>query len=138
MREYGGPDVLRLDEVDVPAPGPGDVRIRTLAAAVNHSDLEIRAGNWPVRRDPPFPYVPGLEAVGEVVEVGEGVASVAVGAHVVTMMQGMGGVRSERAGGYAEHVTVGADAVAALPADVDPLAVAALGLAAVTAYEGLR
>ena len=47
-------------------------------------------------------------------------------------------MRSERAGGYAEHVTVGADAVAALAADVDPLAVAALGLAAVTAYEGLR
>jgi NADPH:quinone reductase len=137
MRAYGAPAVLRPEQVDVPAPGPGEVRIRVLAAAVNHSDLEIRAGNWPVRRDPPFPYVPGLEAVGEVEQAGEG-AGVPVGANVVTMMQGMGGVRSERPGGYAEHVTAPAAAVATVPADVDPLAVAALGLAAVTAYGGFR
>jgi NADPH2:quinone reductase len=105
---------------------------------VNHSDLEIRAGRWPIRRDPPFPYVPGLEAVGEVVATGAEVDSVTVGANVVTMMQGLGGVRAERDGGYAEYVTVAAHAVAPVPADVDPLAVAALGLAAVTAYEGLR
>jgi NADPH2:quinone reductase len=36
---------------------------------VNHSDLEIRSGNWPIRREPKFPYVPGLEVVGDVVEV---------------------------------------------------------------------
>jgi NADPH2:quinone reductase len=138
MREYGGPDVLRLEDVDVPAIGPDEVRIRVLAAAVNHADIEIRTGGWPVRGDDPFPYVPGLEAVGTVVEAGSAVDVKYLGANVVTMMQGLGGVRAERPGGYAEHVTVAADAVAFVPADVDPLAVAAVGLAGVTAYEGLR
>lgn len=136
MRGYGGPDVLRQETVAVPEPAAGEVRIRVIAAPVNHSDLEVRAGNWPIRRDEPFPYVPGIEAVGEVVAAGAD-AGVGVGATVVTMMQGLGGVRAERPGGYAEHVTVAADAVAAIPADVDPLAVAAVGLAGVTAYEGL-
>lgn len=138
MRRYGGPDVLRLEDVDVPAIRPDEVRIRVLASAVNHADLEVRAGKWPIRGDDPFPYVPGLETVGEVVEAGSDVEPRYVGANVVTMMQGLGGVRAERPGGYAEHVTVAADAVAFVPADVDPLAVAGVGLAGVTAYEGLR
>lgn len=138
VRGYGPPDVLVLEKVSLPEVAPDEVRIRVLAAAVNHSDLEIRAGSWPIRRDPPFPYVPGLEAVGEVVATGADVDSVAVGANVVTMMQGLGGVRAERDGGYADYVTVLADAVAPVPVNADPLTVAALGLAAVTAYEGLR
>jgi NADPH2:quinone reductase len=138
MREYGGADVLRLEDVEVADTGPDEVRIRVLASAVNHADLEIRAGNWPVRGGNPFPYVPGIETVGTVVEAGSAVDVKYVGANVVTMMQGLGGVRAERPGGYAEHVTVAADAVAFVPADVDPLAVAAVGLAGVTAYEGLR
>ena len=138
VQEYGPPDVLAFENVDLPEVASDEVRIRVLAAAVNHSDLEIRAGSWPIRRDPPFPYVPGLEAVGEVVAAGGEVDSVAVGANVVTMMQGLGGVRAERDGGYAEYVTVAAHAVAPVPAEADPLAAAALGLAAVTAYEGLR
>ena len=98
----------------------------------------IRAGNWAIRRDPRFPYVPGLEVVGDVVEVASGVEGVRAGDRVWTMMQGLGGVRAERDGGYAEHVTVSASAVAPLPETVDPIAFAALGLAGVTAYQGLR
>lgn len=138
MREYGGPEVLRPEAVELAPLAPDEVRIRVLASAVNHSDLEIRAGNWPVRAGDPFPYVPGLETVGAVVGAGADAGVMPVGANVVTMMQGLGGVRAERPGGYAQHVTVAADAVAMIPADVDPLAVAAAGLAAVTAYEGLR
>jgi len=52
---------------------PDEIRLRGIASAINHSDLEIRAGNWPIRRAEPFPYTPGLEVVGEVVEVGSGV-----------------------------------------------------------------
>src|SRR6185437_14603488 len=102
MREYGPPGVLRPEAVELAPPAAGEVRIRVLAAAVNHSDLEIRAGNWPVRGADPFPYVPGLEAVGEVVEAGADPGPVGVGVNVVTMMQGLGGVRAERPGGYAE------------------------------------
>lgn len=123
--------MLTLADIELPPLAPGEVRIRMLAAAVNHSDLEIRSGAWAIRRADPFPYVPGLEVVGEVID-GPG-----AGGRVITMMQGLGGVRSERPGGYQEIVTVAAGACAPLPADVDPLVAAALGLAAVTAHQGL-
>ncbi len=131
MQRYGPAEVLALETVDLLPLRPNEVRLRTLAAAINHSDLEIRAGNWPIRRKPPFPYVPGLEVVGEVLE-GRG-----AGSRAWTMMQGLGGVRAERDGGYAEHVTVSEDAIATVPSDIDPVDLAALGLAAVTAYGGL-
>jgi NADPH2:quinone reductase len=138
MREYGGPSVLRPEAVPLPPVAPGEVRIRARASAINHSDLEVRAGKWPIRRTPPFPYVPGIEVVGEVSALGSGVTDVAIGDRVVTMMQGLGGVRAERPGGYAEYVTVPAGAVAPVPDVVDDEAMAALGLGAVTAYAGLR
>ena len=65
---YGPPQVLELAEVALAPLAPGELRIRTLAAAVNHTDLEIRAGAWPIRRADPFPYTPGVEAVGVVHE----------------------------------------------------------------------
>lgn len=137
MQGYGPPDVLAVSTVPVLPPAADEVRIRSIASAVNHSDLEIRAGRWPVRKAPPFPYVPGLEVVGEVVAAGSAVRDVGIGDRVITMMQGLGGVRADRPGGYAEYVTVAADAVARLPEEVDPLDMAALGLVGVTACEGL-
>src|SRR6476659_373790 len=98
MRALGGPEVLRVEEIEAPPLAPGDVRLRMIAAAINHSDLEIRSGAWTIRRRDPFPYVPGLEVVGEIVEVGAAVTSVRRGARAITMMQGLGGVRSERPG----------------------------------------
>jgi NADPH:quinone reductase-like Zn-dependent oxidoreductase len=74
MRRYGGPDVLQFETVPLTALLPDEIRLRSIASAINHSDLEIRAGNWPIRRREPFPYTPGLEVVGEVVEVGSGVS----------------------------------------------------------------
>lgn len=138
MRGYGAPDVLMWEEIALSPLAPNDVRIRSIASAINHSDLEIRAGQWPVQKPDPFPYVPGLEVVGDVVEVGEAVRGVRPGDRVLTMMQGLGGVRAERPGGYAEYVTAAEAAVARFPSEVDPYDMAALGLVGVTAYEGLR
>jgi NADPH2:quinone reductase len=138
MRQYGGPDVLHFETVPLAALQPDEIRLRGIASAINHSDLEIRAGNWPIRRAEPFPYTPGLEVVGEVVEVGSGVSAFRVGDRAITMMQGLGGVRAHRPGGYAEYVVVGASAAATVAADADPLAMAALGLASVTAFVGLQ
>jgi NADPH:quinone reductase len=137
MRQCGGPDVLRLETVSLPSLQPDEIRIRSIASAVNHSDLEIRAGNWSILKPDPFPYTPGLEVVGDVVEVGANVSDVRVGDRVITMMQGLGGVRPQRPGGYAEFVVVRASAVAAFAGDIDPLEMAALGLASVTAFEAL-
>ncbi len=138
MREYGPPRVLTRAEVSLPPLKPGDVRIRSIASAVNHTDLEIRAGNWPIRAADPFPYIPGVEVVGEIVAIGSDVLDFCRGDRVITMMQGLGGVRAERTGGYAEYLDVAAAAAATLPAGVDPYDIAALGLVGITAYEGLR
>jgi NADPH2:quinone reductase len=138
MRRTGGAEVLRLEDVTLAALARGEVRLRVLAAAVNHSDLEVRAGNWRIRRQPPFPYVPGLEVVGEVVEVAPDVREVVVGQRAWSTMQGLGGVRAERDGGYAEHVTVSASVLAPLPAAIDAVRFAAIGLAGVTALEAMR
>src|SRR4051812_39046696 len=138
MRRTGSPEVLQLEKIAIPPLARGEVRLRSLASAVNHSDLEIRAGNWSIRREPQFPYVPGLEVVGEVVEVADDVTEVAIGDRAWTTMQGLGGVRAERHGGYAEYVTVPARTLAPLPGDADPVAFAATGLAGVTALGGIR
>ena len=138
LSAYGPPEVLVYGPVALAPLAPGEVRIRAIAAAVNHTDLKIRAGAWPVSKPSPFPYVPGVEVVGTVAGIGTAVSGWSIGQTVITMMQGLGGVRAQRPGGYAQFVTVDADTLAPVPASVDPLAMAALGLAAVTAFEGLR
>ena len=138
QRTLGGPDVLTAERAPVPPAGSGEIVVRTLAAAVNYSDLQIRRGDWPIRRPDPWPYQPGLEVVGEVVAVGPGAVRFAPGDVVVSMMQGMGGVRAERPGGYAEFVALPADAAAPVPSAVDPVVAATVGLAGVTAQAGLE
>jgi NADPH2:quinone reductase len=135
---YGGPEELVWRQVTRAPPGEDEVRIRTAFAAVNRADVEIRRGEWPVMRDDPFPYTPGLEVVGEVESVGANVTSVAPGERVITMMQHLGGIWGERPGGYGEFVVVAADTLATIPEDVDLEQVAALGLVAVTASAGLE
>ncbi|WP_158278109.1 MULTISPECIES: quinone oxidoreductase family protein [Caulobacter] len=137
MDRYGGPEVLTWRAGGLAPLTPGLVRIRTRLAAVNHTDLKIRAGIWPIRSAKPFPYTPGVELVGDIVELADGVMDLEIGQTVITMMQGLGGVRAEHPGAYAEFVSVSASAVCPLPPDLDLASVAALGLAGVTAFEGL-
>jgi NADPH:quinone reductase len=81
MREFGGPEVLRLEEVATPTPGPGEVLVRVGAVTVNRSfDLKVREdGNG---RDPMMPLVLGADPAGEVVAAGPGVDRVFVGQRV--------------------------------------------------------
>jgi NADPH2:quinone reductase len=138
MDRYGPPEVLEFRETNLLPLAPGEIRIRTIAAAVNRGDVEIRRGNWPVQQPEPFPYTPGLEVLGEVVEAAADITWPRPGERAITMMQHLGGIHGERPGGYGEYVAVPAAHVAVVPDDVDPYALAALGLAAVTALEGLR
>jgi NADPH:quinone reductase len=135
---YGGPQELRWREVVRRPPADEEIRIRTMFAAVNRADVEIRSGTWPIQQPQPFPYTPGLEVVGEVDAIGARVSTVKPGDLVITMMQRLGGIHGERPGGYGEFVVVAADAVATIPAGVDLEQLAALGLVAVTAAEGLH
>jgi NADPH2:quinone reductase len=138
MEQYGSPEVLVHAAAELPDLGPCEVRIRTRFAAVNYTDLHIRSGDWPIRKQPPFPYTPGVEAVGIIEAMGTDVDDWQVGQSVITMMQGLGGVRAERPGSYADFVTVDSNALAGIPGQVAPADMAALGLAGVTAFEGLR
>ncbi len=79
MDRYGGPEVLQWRAVRVVPPSAGEVRLRTVVAPVNRADLEIRSGAWPVQQADPFPYPPGLEVLGTVEAVGDGVQSVRPG-----------------------------------------------------------
>ncbi|MDF9815759.1 zinc-binding dehydrogenase [Streptomyces sp. SPB162] len=76
---YGDADVLRPTDVDVPDPGPGQVRVAVRAAGVNPLDAKIRSGAMSAVFPVELPHVPGLEASGTVEAVGEGVTGLAVG-----------------------------------------------------------
>ncbi len=64
VREFGGPDVMRVEERPTPKPGPGEVLVRVHAAGVNPVDAYIRSGTY--ARKPTLPYVPGSDGAGEV------------------------------------------------------------------------
>ncbi len=92
IREPGGPEVLTLADVPVPAPRPGEVLIKVAAAGVNRPDVLQRMGNYPV--PPGASSIPGLEVSGEVAALGEGVSLWKVGDRVCALTAG---------GGYAEY-----------------------------------
>ena len=76
--EYGGPEVLKLEDRSVPTPGPGQVTVKVAAAGVNFIDIYQRLGWYKA----PLPAIPGNEGAGVVEAVGEGVTEVAVGDRV--------------------------------------------------------
>jgi NADPH:quinone reductase-like Zn-dependent oxidoreductase len=85
FREYGGPDVMRWEEIPDPAPGPEEVLIEVRACGLNHSDLDSRAGTsrWPFS----FPHVLGAEFAGFIAERGSQVENYAVGQPVTALQQ---------------------------------------------------
>jgi NADPH:quinone reductase-like Zn-dependent oxidoreductase len=80
FHEFGGSDVLRVEDVPEPRPGPGEVTVEVTASALNHLDVDVREGvsRFPVT----FPHVLGIEPVGRVGEVGAGVEGFAAGDRV--------------------------------------------------------
>lgn len=82
IRETGGPDVLHLEDVPDPQPGPGQVLIRQTAIGVNFIDAYFRSGLY---KGPPLPFVPGVEGAGEVAALGDGVTSFALGERVAAI-----------------------------------------------------
>ena len=146
LRELGDPEVLRLEEMPDPQPGPGEVLVRLEAAALNHRDVWIRKGLYAGIK---VPIILGADGAGEVVAVGEGVDSSFVGWRVVInpaldwgknpRVQGPNfrilGLPDD--GTYAELVKVPASAVFAKPAGWSWEEAAALPLAGLTAYRAV-
>ena len=82
VRQFGGPEVLKLEEVPTPKPQAGQVLVRVHAAGVNPYDTYMRAGTYAIK--PPLPYTPGSDAAGAVEAVGPGVSKVKAGDRVYT------------------------------------------------------
>src|SRR5262249_5183500 len=105
VREFGGPENLKLEDVPTPKPGPGEVLVRVHAAGVNPYDTYMRAGTYGGK--PPLPYTPGSDAAGVVEAVGEGVTRVKPGDRVYTA--------NTVTGAYAEYALALENQVHALP-----------------------
>ncbi len=120
--EFGGPEVLRLVETEVPAPGPGEVSIDVAYVGVNFADLKARSVGYRVEA---LPFVPGLELSGRIRALGAGVEGLAVGQEVAAMTEG---------GAYAEVALAPAVTVFPLPAGVSPRTAATLPTVLPTAH----
>jgi NADPH:quinone reductase len=128
VHEFGGPEVLRLEEVPKPQPGPGEVLIRMHAIGVNPVETYIRAGTY--ARLPALPYTPGNDGAGVVEQIGDSVTEFKPGDRVYT-----GG--SLTGSTYAEFALCKTVQVHRLPANVSFAQGAAMGTPYATAYRGL-
>ena len=125
---YGSPDVLRIDEVPPRDPGPGEIRVRLRACAVNFPDILLCAGTY--QNKPDFPFSPGLEATGEIIESGAGVTEFDIGERVMLWC-------GPDHDGYAEEVTLPATRAYVVPAGMDDIEAAGFMLVYGTAWHGL-
>src|SRR5438093_686265 len=132
VRQHGGPEVLKLEEVADPQPRDGEVLVRVRAAGVNPVDGYIRSGAHARKAVPP--YVPGLDGAGEVVAAGRGVNRFAAGDRVYF---GGDGGKPAGAGTYAELAVAGPAHLHPLPDGISFAQGAALGVPYATAYRAL-
>ncbi len=123
VKQHGGPEVLQLEEVARPVPGPQQVLVKVAAAGVNPVDTYIRSGGYAA---PQFPYTPGFDAAGTIESVGSGVSGIQVGDRVYTS--------ATVTGAYAEYVLCNSTAIHPLPAKTSFKQGAALGVPYATAY----
>ena len=127
IHRTGGPDAMRWEDVEVGAPGPGEIRIRHEAVGLNYIDVYFRTGLYSA---PSLPFSPGMEGAGVVEAVGEGVGSVAVGDRVA--------YAAPPVGSYAEERLMPAGKVVKVPAGIDSQQAAAMMLQGMTVEYLLR
>lgn len=121
IHEYGGPEVLKVEEVDIQKPGKGQALIRLAAAGANYIDIYQRKGLYPVK----LPYIPGLEGAGVIESIGENVKDFKPGDRVAYVHE---------PGSYAEKSLVKADSLILLPSDIAFEQGAAIPLQGMTAH----
>ena len=121
VHETGGPEVMRYEDIDLPAPGPGQVQVRQHAIGVNYIDVYFRSGLYPMAAKP---FTPGNEGAGEIVALGAGVENFKVGDRVAY---------GTAAATYAEAVNADARQVIKLPDSIAYDTAAAMTLKGLTA-----
>ena len=122
IHKQGGPDVLRWEDVEVGAPGPGEVRLRQTAVGLNFLDIYHRNGSYKL---PELPTALGMEAAGVVEAVGDGVADLKPGDRVA--------YAGYKPGAYAEERIMPAERLVPLPESIDDRHAAAMMLQGMTA-----
>ena len=153
FHEFGGLDVLRVEDVPDPKPGRGQVLLDIGASALNHLDVDVREGisRFPVE----LPFVPGVEVVGTIAELGEGVEGWQVGDRVMPFLMDpcgtcrfcrtgreslcltAGFISFSTSGGYAERLACSARQLLRIPDELDDESAAALQIAFGTAWHML-
>ena len=126
LHTFGDPEVMKLEEVPDPQPGPGQVVVRVHAVGVNPVETYIRSGIYP---KPPVPYTPGNDGAGVIESIGADVTRVAVGDRVY--------ITGSLSGTYAEKALCLATRVYPLPAPASYAQGAAINVPYGTAYRGL-
>jgi NADPH2:quinone reductase len=126
VREHGPPETLRVEEMSMPVPGRGEVRVEVHAIGVNYPDLLVVGGAYQIL--PSRPFIPGKEAAGVVAAVGEGVTAWKPGDRVAVQLEH---------GAYAEEVIAPQQEVYALPHAMSFADAAAMGLVFQTAHFAL-
>lgn len=127
VSEFGPPEALRVGEVPMPVPGPGEVLVETHAAPVNYVDMLVVGGSYQFL--PPFPFIPGKSPAGVVTALGPGVSQFAVGDRVLAMAE---------TGGYAEAVAIEAEQCHRLPSRMSYREAASLAVVYDTCWVALR
>ena len=130
IEAFGGPEALKLQEIERPEPRDGEVLIEVHAASVNPVDYKIRSGHYPPVKEDKLPKVLGRDVSGVIVRCGRAVTTLAEGDEVMAMLD-------SGQGGYAEYVTLPAALCARKPDSLDYDEAAAVPLAALTAWQGL-
>jgi NADPH:quinone reductase-like Zn-dependent oxidoreductase len=129
LSRYGGPENLRTAEIETPAAGRGEVRIRVLASSLNYTEVLIRKHLYPQTAGLKPPFVMGYDVVGDVDQVGEGVTGFAIGNRVADMTV---------VGSNATYRLLKAKNLTRVPLGVDPAEAATLILSWMTAYQLLH
>jgi NADPH:quinone reductase-like Zn-dependent oxidoreductase len=127
--EYGGPEVMKLEEIPRPVPKDDEILVRVQAMGVNPVDWKIREGLMQKRIVIPLPATPGGDIAGVIEQVGAAVTGLSAGQSVYALLGLMGA--------YAEYVVVKAQFVARAPAKMDAVHAASVPLAALTAWQAL-
>jgi NADPH:quinone reductase-like Zn-dependent oxidoreductase len=130
IHSFGGPEVLKLETVDIPEPKDDEVLIKVHAASVNPVDYKIRAGQYPPVKEQQLPKVLGRDVSGTIERCGRAVRKFSAGDAVYAMLDA-------GSGGYAEYATVKADICSRKPERLDYPSAAAIPLAGLTAWQGL-
>ncbi|MGO9133341.1 MAG: quinone oxidoreductase family protein [Methylovirgula sp.] len=126
VQDFGGPEVMQIVDIELPPPGPGEVRVRNHAIGVNYIDVYFRTGHYPV---PQKPFIPGNEAAGEIIALGEKVKGFKIGDRVAYVAN---------LGCYAQERNVDATRLIKLPKAISYETAAAMMLKGLTAQYLLR